>query len=580
MTHPHHRTRHPVLRAAWRWFSGNHLDGQPRTDAGWIVPGTVAWTRTGRAGRWSYRPRLVRAAIRTGGTAAMAATAAGYALAPTVTEVGMAAATAAGTAYGTHAAIRGVLTHRHRRQYVRPLHNVLAGQLGVPRARRAHEWLSVPVDYATADGAEIRLSLPPDTHYTAELRKVVQAVVADKLGISELAATWHTAGREPYALFRPAPHPPEKVTYAAVRDAIAAAPESAPVIGLAAGGRPVAVDLDAEAPHTLLSIASGGGKSVLVRTIVAQLLAHGAQVVVLDAKRVSQAWLRDRPGVTYCRTAETAHHALIDLATEVDRRYDLIDAAPDDEIDSVDVGPRIVLVFEEMNSMIGKLNRYWQKTRAKSDPKTSPAMEAFLEIICMGRQGKVNCIAVAQLGTARTLGGPEVRESFSNRILGRYTVQAWKMLAGDIWPMPRPSSHTGRVQVILGGVATETQVAFLTTDEARDLAASGAVNVPPQWTGTHVPTPRVAPDPGVPGGDSPHPGTPARRYTLAQAARERVVPIGYEALKKARQRDPEFPAGETVDGATRYTAAELTAWCGNRPRAVDTDSPIPDDAVA
>src|SRR5258708_22151074 len=38
-----------------------------------------------------------------------------------------------------------------------------------------------------------------------------RSVVADKLGLPDPVATWHTVGREPYVTFRPAPHPPARV---------------------------------------------------------------------------------------------------------------------------------------------------------------------------------------------------------------------------------------------------------------------------------------------------------------------------------------------------------------------------------
>lgn len=555
-THPH-----SFGKIVWRFMSGNHLDGIARTDAGWLAAGHTDWTKRRAAGRWSYRPRLYRSAVRLASVLVLVTVAAGLRTHRTLTLSGLAVAGLAGTGLLIWLGVRSVRTHRHRARYVRPLHAVLAGPLGIPKTTRPDGWLSVPRDYATSDDAVIRVDLPPEINYTADLRTLVSNVIRDKLGIGEVSATWHTVGRAPYAVFKPAAHPPARVTYADVRQAIADAPETAPVIGLSAGGGIVAVDLEAEAPHSLLSMASGAGKSVLVRTISAQLLANGAQIIVLDAKRVSQSWLRSLPNVTYCRTPETAHQALLDLASEVDRRYDLIDQAPDDGIDSVDVGPRIVLVFEELVAMMGKLTRWWQTNREKSDPRTSPAISAFLEIVSMGRQGRVNVVAVAQMGTARVMGGSEVRESFSNRVLGRYSTQAWRMLCGDIWPMPRSSSHAGRVQVVNGGVAVETQVAYLTTDEARALAAKGAVTVPAGWS-TSADTPvTVTPQ-----------TTSEPLYTLAEAARAGFLGLSYGALRQAASRARkvgEWPAGRVVAGTQKWTRRDLESALANRPRGVD-----------
>src|SRR5690606_16100931 len=53
--------------------------------------------------------------------------------------------------------------------------------------------------------------------------------------------------------------------------------ESAPVLGVdARTGEAVSVDLDAESPHVLFSMASGAGKSATLRLLLAQHLMHGA----------------------------------------------------------------------------------------------------------------------------------------------------------------------------------------------------------------------------------------------------------------------------------------------------------------
>jgi hypothetical protein len=48
MPHWMHRTQRAPGALAWRWFTGQPLDGVPRTDAGWFTeghaaPGALAW---------------------------------------------------------------------------------------------------------------------------------------------------------------------------------------------------------------------------------------------------------------------------------------------------------------------------------------------------------------------------------------------------------------------------------------------------------------------------------------------------------------------------------------------------------
>ena len=115
---------------------------------------------------------------------------------------------------------------------------------------------------------------------------------------------------------------------ATVRELVERAKPSAPLIGLAVGDRPVAFDLDTEAPHLLLSAGTGGAKSSTIRTIAAQLMHHGAICWVIDLKRHSQPWLRGLPGVRYIRDAEDIHNAFIELAAEGERRNRAHDDVP------------------------------------------------------------------------------------------------------------------------------------------------------------------------------------------------------------------------------------------------------------
>ena len=104
----------------------------------------------------------------------------------------------------------------------------------------------------------------------------------------------------------------------------------------------------------------------------------------------------------------------------------------------------------------------------------------------MGRAVRLHVFLVAQSATAAALGGPEVRECFATRILARYTRNAWNMLVPEVQPVPRSTRHIGRAQVVLGGVAHETQVAFFTDSEARGWATAGTVAPAPDLGGLGV----------------------------------------------------------------------------------------------
>ncbi|OII61193.1 hypothetical protein BJP40_06605 [Streptomyces sp. CC53] len=256
---------------------------------------------------------------------------------------------------------------------------------------------------------------------------------------------------------------PELFGYHQARPLIADALESAPLLGIDGEGEPVAIDLDSDSPHVLISAASGGGKSVILRSIAAQALAAGNKVAFLDVKRHSHRWAKNLPGADYASTLPEIGDALVALGMEVHRRNEIVDSFPG-PVEEAPVGERIIVVFEEMNATMGQLQALGRKLpRDKYD-----AIDALGDIMFMGRAAKMHVVAVAQYATAAALGGGDIRENFSTRILIRYSDRAWKMLT-DVWP-PQPSpEEPGRGMVCRAGKARETQFLYLSEEEAATL---------------------------------------------------------------------------------------------------------------
>jgi hypothetical protein len=557
----------PLHVAAGRFVSGRPLDGRLRSDATFLRAGSRPLTRTGHASAWAMRPGWHRAAWRVGITTGTLAGLVGWVTHPLLTAVLGCLAGAGGMAWAAWRVDRAVRRFRHHRTWVRPLHKALAGRVGVPLAAAPSSWLTVPMGYS-ADDAEIRVSLPHSFGGTAEERRVVRETVASKLAMSDLDAEFRLSGRSPVAVFRAAPRPPDRVNFASARAAMGAAPDSAPLLGIARRDKAVSVDLDAESPHILVSAGTGGGKSVILRLILAQGLHRGAFGVVCDIKRHSHRWARGLSAVDYHRDVESIHDALIALAAEGERRNRIVDATADDQVP--DVGPRIFVLMEEMNATISRLQKHWDSIRDRGDSRRSPAVDAFGELLFMGRAVRIHVVAVAQMATARALGGPEIRENFATRILGRYSRNAWAMLAPEVWPPPQSSRHAGRVQVVLAGTANETQIVYLTEAEARVYATNGApgpatrpmaqVDISPPRQGGTVPALRiVSSDHGAPIG-------------LGEAVRSGVLTVSLESARAARKRDSEFPAAAGQRGQELlYAPEELRRWERNRPRAGDVD---------
>lgn len=487
---------------------------------------------------------------------------------PDATEVGLMTAAAVATTAAGYVATDWLVSFPHRWNWIKPLHVTLVGPLGVDNDVKPAKYIKIPRNYMKReDIGRIKL---PETFVGADT-KVITHIVQTKLGLTNVSVQYRLAGRKPYLIIKQTPRPPTKVMLDDYRTEALASPESAPLIGIGPKGVQVSVDLDAESPHILVSASTGGGKSVITRTMAAQMLFHGAQYVFLDFKRHSHRWARGLPQVEYCRDIGDIHDALVSLGREGHRRNLVVDEWEGNS--APDVGPRLGILLEEANATISKLKRHWtriRKTKADedgpADPKESPAIDALREILFMGRAVKMHVLLVAQSATAASLGGPEVRECFATRILARYTQNAWKMLVPEVHPIPRSTRHIGRAQVVLGGVAIETQVLFTPEKDATELATAGEV-APPLSLSRHVThQAHSSRSEGSEQRDVTRPLTlvkaPEPTHTLAEAAREGIVPMKADALRQAKRRDPEFPAG--ADG--RWSASELERWYRNRPR--------------
>ncbi|MER6916698.1 DUF87 domain-containing protein [Streptomyces sp. NPDC000594] len=616
-----------------RFLSGRPMDGVRKTNATFWRPGTRVLPKAEAPVRRSaYRPGWQRAALRLSGLAATGS--AGYwalgeeerrdttlttvrgliddpaPLAAAVQTGGITAVSAAAVG----GAVYGLATRRRReftREWLIPLHEAISVPLGISELTDPRRYLHVPRNFSD-DDAEIRIDVPTHMRFNEDL---VADLVKKKLALENVSFTWRRAGADTHLTVKKRQAPPKmlRLSDPGVREILAKMPESAPLIGLGSGRRKVSVDLDADSPHVLISAGTGGGKSTILRTICCQFIHNGAHAYVLDFKRISHTWARGVPGVTYCRDIADIHDALIRLAQEGRRRLALAEQFEDDVLEREPwrVGPRLVILLEEVNATMTQLKWYWAKIRESGDPKTSPAIDALGQILFMGRQVRLHVLLVAQSATARAIGGPEMRENFATRILVRYTLNAWRMLVPEVSPIPMPSDHKGRVQVVTRGRAQETQVLNLSNAEAREWAMSGTRTE--RTTGSLAPRPPHTPAPTTAGPLADDPSTlPAAPAPLTPAAVPGPVavdtssgaptakpappaPPGVEpgdvavglrtaqqnhlpgitlaALRWARANDPDFPPTVGKRGAEfLYHPGDLKKWARNRPRGTaDTD---------
>lgn len=607
-----------VARLTGRYVSGRPMDGKLRTDAShhWFRKGTKVFTPDGVVSPWWLRPGWQRSAWRLGVPSVAGATWWGHEHHPVATYATLGLTVGTGAVVGGRRAARAYRERTVRREYVVPLAATLAPVLKQPDDRPLSQWLHIPAEMvgvkqrgvldAVAVPSWVRVPVPAVEAWEAtkrlaaksakwwhqmrkaevqstnsgwirypysllvspDLKKVVNETIAGKLGGDDWVIQWHAKGSDPFISIAPKPLPPEKVLFADVLSYFEKALPAAPLLGLSATG-PVSLNLDTDAPHVAISCGPGAGKSIFIRAIIAHLLHHGVQVIVLDVKQTSQRWCKDLPGVRYCRTGEEMSEALLDVGEECGRRSGILDSVPGDSEDVPDVGPRIAVIFEEQNVGVQEISTYWAGIRTSKDPKRPPAFGAMDRILATGREMKVHMISVAQLFTVLAAGGnPMARGIYGPRVLARADRNAWLMLAPDAAPFPKQSKRRGRMHLYFDGDLTEFQVPLLSVKQARDWATSGApVTVPVTWGGVSGLPRQSVTGPSVTG---------PRLYSLAEAAedREAVVPLSYDALRqrKARSSTP-FPKGTMVGKREKWTAEQLTDWLGAELAAAATEEP-------
>lgn len=588
-------------RIVRRFLSGEPLTGRSRTDATFTRRGRRAHPHLdGRTGPLAFKAGIERLALRWMLTASCYA--GGRLFAPHTTAW-VAAILGGLILVGLVLRAQAAPTLRcHKRTHLIPLHYALRDIVRTTQVNPA-DWLHIPPHYRSPD-AELRIDLPVD--FTGHPRAVehLETTVRHKLGLPELRARWHLTGHRPYVRFTRPTSPPPRVTWADLQPLLATAHAATPFIGLAAGGRPITVDLAGQSPHLMVSAGTGGGKSTLFRAILAQALLFGGHGVILDIKQFSHMWATDLPNCEYHISDVAIHEALLGLETECLRRSAHARAHADHEgnTDHIDLGPRIFIMAEEMNATILRLQSYWRTIKPKGAPLTSPAVNAFNALLFMGRQVQMHVLAAAQRGSARALGGPDARENFDTRALTQYSQATWRMLAPEIWPPPPKTKHPGRWQIVHAGTSTETQVVHLTPAQARELALTGARHHPPHRSPRqdtmsqhaparpqlsayrdelhqHVATPTtVATDvatPASPSDQPPHPYTPTTHQPTSRAQEQRLVglrealtdtalfptTVTLTGLRKTRERDPTFPPVRATRGKEKlYDLTELAHY--------------------
>jgi hypothetical protein len=512
------RARHGWHRLSYRWLTGKAWHGQPVSGDVWAWPGPWFW----------QLHRAKRAVLRICVSACACLAVYGWLTDRRQAVILILGAVLVSLAACAALLIVALVSYRHRRRWVRPLHKRTHALIGVAKAG--------PMRHLTVarDRSHAQIRLPQDWSADASGRSELVRVTAETLGIEAPEASWRLAGPAPMLTLTTSQPPPVKVTLPDVRGHIEAARPDEWVWGLGKRKTVIRTSLSGDSPHAGLSMGSGAGKSVTARLLLAQSLFHGAIGLILDVKMISHQWARDLPNVVIVRRPHEIHAALLWLGREADRRNEVALAGADMEGNvHATVGERLIIVCEELNATTARLRAYWREVRAADTglPARSPALEALDAVSFMGRQVKMNILYIGQRLSVKASGGDgDARENIGVIGFGRYTPSNWKMLAGD-HVMPPKSLTPGRLQVVTDKVR-ECQAAFLPAKEARELATSGTVALlPAGMPGAVVSRPAQAP---IPGPDLGVVRETRTLVTLVQAVDERIVNRSIGALRHGR----------------------------------------------
>lgn len=528
-----------ATRWVGRYVAGRPIDGYPRTNATFIRRADKILAESGRASRWAMLPGWKRAAWRISVPVAAGSGCVGYAIDPTTTTAtaGTAATAAAGwAAYRGHQYVRN---RRYVRRVVRPLVAALVPFTELPEAE-IRDQLVLPGPGADLATAQIRVPLA--NHHAGRKAPLedIGRIIQQRIG-GEWDAGVNLREAPFYVQFSPRPAPPGLVTYDMIRDAVLATTQDKPVLGLGARADTIHLDFTGEIAHLAASIGTGGGKSSLLRFLVAQFAHHGVRDFdVCDVKWISLQGMEDVPGLTIYRDVQEIWDAIAIARAEMDRRYREMLANPRA------VFPRKIIVLEEQNAFALETFVRWREVRGKDKRNLAPVWNDIALLLVKARQVNMNLIGVYQRMTADACGGGTLRDQYGLKLLSRFSPQAWDTLVGTR-PRGVSSAVAGRAIAVLGGLHRTVQLPFITVEQAMELATSG-----PDVTVTADATQQAT----APARCDVTPAEP--RFTLAEAAGADWCPLTYDTLRQRATRARR--AGRLVaHDDKRYTRDELAA---------------------
>lgn len=564
------RARFPLpVRAAWRYFvTGKALHG-PGDNATLFHHATVdyrarPYIRLTRR-RWE---RLARRHAALTAPAGLALTIPWQGVWPIAAYEGTLATAA--TAYATVRTRQALHGRSRNKSYIDPAARVLYSLTGQRYDRRLGRQHILATE-AWTPGEPVTVVLPNDVPLTAAKEKQLVRALGGRLGIVGARGSWKRDAARVTVEISGTPLPPDELDMAALLAAAEAAPLERPVIGWGPAG-PVHIDYVQDSPHVALSGAAGTGKTTLLRFLLAQRMRHGVGVIFLDAKRWSHRWAHKLPDdrAQYWYRVPDMHNALVALGDELQRRINC---------DESELGTfrTLDVVVEEINSLIKMLTAYWRGERKRiineakalqkeemdfdeedlDPPALSPAVAALQFAVNMGRELQIHIHVAAQRLEANVFGsnsGAAVRQSFGLKLMAKWDLNLWKMLASGHEYVAWPGGKRGLWGFVQDSEFVIVRVPDMSGQDALAMATGGQDPSGPvlgQQVGQRLAS-----------GVAKEVATGQKLATILGQLPGQDGPqaISLDGLRKASQR-PGFPPAIGQDGVAKlYDVASVIEW--------------------
>lgn len=164
--------------------------------------------------------------------------------------------------------------------------------------------------------------------------------------------------------------------------------------------------------HLLIIGGTGGGKTVAEHGVIQRLTQAGWRTWLVDGKRIEFIGYREWENVEMLAQRLDEQIRLIKLAHDtMNARYDLI---MESKVRVADLDP-IVLVIDEVTSLLFAIKERYQETKEKGMRASHPVLGWIADIARLGRSSKIHLVLGLQRPDADFVGG-EMRDNFGARL--------------------------------------------------------------------------------------------------------------------------------------------------------------------